>query len=344
MTRLSDDLAYIADETRLLWDAFRDGNIFISGGTGFFGCWLLESFVWANRLFGLNARATVLTRNPKALQKRAAHLLHCPEIEFICGDVRDFAFPAGTYRHVIHAAATSAVETFNKEDPLRKFSTVIDGTRRMLDFALQAGAEKFLYTSSGAVYGPQPATTQYLDEDYGGAPDPLRVASAWGESKRAAELLCTCYADCYGLKTTIARCFSFSGPYLQLDVHYAFGNFVRDGMAGGPIRVNGDGSPVRSYLYAADLTVWLWTILVHGKSGRAYNVGSENGITIAELARKVGACFSPEVDVVIAGGEAGNASRYVPSTRLAREDLGLREKIGLREAILRTIAFYRAPC
>src|SRR3989338_4961828 len=100
-----------------------------------------------------------------------------------------------------------------------------------------------------------------LPEEYFGAPYPADVKSAWGESKRAAEFICGYYADRYGLEIKIARCFSFVGPYLPLDIHYAVGNFIRDALKGGPLRIKGDGTPVRAYLYAADLAVWLWTIL-----------------------------------------------------------------------------------
>ena len=229
---LTEDLEHILVQTLPLWEELRGNRLFITGGTGFFGCWLLESFAWACDRLNLNAEAVVLTRRPDAFTDKAPHLVGHPRICFCQGDLGTFAFPRGRFSHVIHAA-TSPTD----EEPLRMLDTIIAGTRRTLDFAVHCGASKFLLTSSGAVYGSQPPEVTLLSEDYSGAPDTMDPRSAYGEGKRVAEMLCAIYAGQTGLQTKIARCFAFVGPYLPLDAHFAVGNFIRDVLADGPIEV-----------------------------------------------------------------------------------------------------------
>jgi nucleoside-diphosphate-sugar epimerase len=333
---LADDLNFIIAQTRPSWEALRGQRLFLTGGTGFIGCWLLESFLWANEQLGLGASAVVLTRHPEAFAARAPHLASHPALSLHVGDVRSFDYPPGAFAGVIHAAHDSRPAA-----PLEVLDTLVEGTRHTLDFALHCGAQSFLLTSSGAVYGPQPPSVAQVSEDYPGAPDPTLPASVYGEGKRLAELLCALYAEQHGLAIKIARCFAFTGPYLPLEANFAVGNFVRDALAGGPIRVFGDGTPYRSYMYAADLAVWLWTLLTEGVPGRAYNVGAEEPISIGELAAEVVAQFGAALAVEVAGTPTPGApaARYVPSTARARDELGLRTVTGLREGLQKMIAW-----
>lgn len=339
---LSADLDHILEHTHDLWEELRGERIFITGGTGFFGCWLLESLVWANDHLKLNCQATVLSRSPEAFQRKVPHLAGHQAVSVIQGDVRTFAFPAGTFSHVIHAATESSAK-LNAENPLLMLDTIVEGTRHTLEFARLCRAQNFLLTSSGAVYGKQPAEITHIPEEYNGAPDPLDPRSAYGEGKRVAEHLCSLYADTY-LQPKIARCFAFVGPYLPLDIHFAVGNFIRDALNGGPIIVKGDGTPRRSYLYAADLAIWLWTIQLRGKLLRPYNVGGTHSISIGELAMNIASEFSARISVEIRGvcDSQKPVERYVPDTKRAQKELGLRETIPLKESIGKTKEWYCA--
>jgi dTDP-glucose 4,6-dehydratase len=327
---LAADLDFILERTRDLWEEVRGERIFITGGTGFFGRWLLESFCWINRRLSLGATVLVLSRTPRLAEDPAVH--------FHPGDVRSFDYPDGSFSHIIHAATSSAAQV----NPLEMFETIVQGTRRTLDFANERKCRKFLLTSSGAVYGVQPPEITHIPETFPGAPDTLNSGSVYGEGKRAAELLCGVYHQLYGIDTKIARCFAFAGPHLPLDAHFAIGNFVRDALAGGPITVNGDGTPYRSYLYAADLMIWLWTILFAGAACRPYNVGSDDGRDIKAIAETVARCIHPSAEIRIMKPPSDSTpSRYVPATGRALAELGLRTEITLEAAILRWVEFIR---
>jgi dTDP-glucose 4,6-dehydratase len=338
---LASDLDHILSHTKNLWEEVRGQRLFITGGTGFFGCWLLESFVWANDKLGLGSSVLVLTRNPEAFQRKVPHLADHLTVQFHRGDVRSFTFPEGHFSHIIHAAAETSLELC-KEDPLLVFDTIVEGTRRTLDLAVHCKASKILLTSSGAVYGKQSPEIEHLSEEYNGAPAPTDPSSVYGEGKRVGELLCSNYAKKYGMETKIARCFALVGPYLPLEQHFAIGNFIRDGLTGSPIYVNGDGTPYRSYLYAADLVIWLWHILFRGKSCRPYNVGSEKQIQIEALARFIASLFNPTREVKIRFPSNLNQppERYVPDTQRAHSEMGLKVYVDLGDAIKRTIIWY----
>jgi len=333
---LARDLQEIALRRDINWEALAGARLFITGGTGFFGTWLLESFAWANRYYELGATATVLSRDPVRFARRAPHLAGDPAITMWSGDVRTFTPPSGAFSHVIHAATETTSQ--GPSDPLRMVDTIVGGTRHALDFARVSGASRFLYVSSGAVYGRTRTEPALVSEDDRSSPLLSDANIDYDESKRMAETLCALYARQYGLAATIARCFTFAGPHLPMDGHFAIGNFIRDALAGGPIRVSGDGKAVRSYLYAADLAAWLWAILLRGEPGRPYNVGSEETVSIAELARLVAEVVPQNGGVEIGKQEtSGSILNYMaPSTARARAELGLSQQILLPEAIART--------
>jgi nucleoside-diphosphate-sugar epimerase len=339
---LTHDLDHVLAQTSGLWDALRGGRLFVTGGTGFFGCWLLETFLWANDHLGLEASAVVLTRDGGAFARKAPHLASHPAVTLHDGDVRTFELPDGRFSHVIHAATYSRAARDERERPLM-FDTIVGGTRRALELARRSGASRLLLTSSGAVYGRQPPELTHVTEDHAGGPDATDAGQVYAEAKRAAEMLCAVHADAH-LQPTIARCFTFVGPYLPLDVHFAVVSFIRDALRGGPIRVSGDGTPYRSYLYAADLAIWLWTILLRGTPMRPYNVGSAEALTIQELARAVAQTFGPDLEIEVAHQPiAGRrAERYVPDVTRAEAELGLRPIVSLADAVRRTVAWHTA--
>jgi dTDP-glucose 4,6-dehydratase len=332
------DLEYVLDHTRGLWEDLRGARLFVTGGTEFFGRWMLESFLKANDRLNLSAEAIVLTRDPHRFAESAPHIAGHTAITVHRGDIKSFDFPLTDCTHVLHMAT----EAFPGMPPSASFQTAVAGTERVLAFAAIRGARKLLLTSSGAVYGVQPPDCERISEDYVGAPRPEDVSAGYGHGKRTAEYLCSVAAAQTQLEVKIARCFAFVGPLLPLDSSYAIGNFIRDALFRDRIEVKGDGTARRSYLYAADLAVWLWTILINGDSGRPYNVGSQTELSISDLALLVARVVRPGIPVDVAEQAAAGAlpSRYVPSTARAALELGVRDRVLLDEAVLRTADWY----
>ncbi len=341
VTRLPEaDLKHILQHTESLWEGVRNKSLFITGGTGFFGKWLLESFVYINEQLKLNATITVLTRNPANFLERFPFYNDISSVKFVKGDVLDFEFPREDYQYIIHAA-TEADAALNSSQPLLMLDTITAGTRRVLEFARQKSVQAFLFTSSGAVYGKQPSEVTHIKENDSFPVDILNPSSAYAEGKRLAELYCSIYGKHYDLPVKIARCFAFVGPYLPLDKHFAIGNFILNAINHEGILIKGDGTPYRSYLYSSDLSIWLWTILLKGKINTPYNVGSDEDVSLRELAHVVKEMQpGTEVQILTPAEKNKPAERYVPNVEWAKRSLGLEVKINLKEAIAKTLSFY----
>jgi dTDP-glucose 4,6-dehydratase len=229
----------------------------------------------------------------------------------------------------------------NENDPIKMFDTVVNGTHHVLDFAAEKKPEKVLFLSSGAVYGQQPYEVEHVKEDWRGAPDCLDPKAAYAEGKRAAEMLCAIYGKQHGLYISTARIFALLGPYLSLDIHFAAGNFIRDAMQGKIVEVNGNGLPYRSYLYAADLTIWLWHLLQRGGKNQAYNVGSDESVSIKQLAALTAQTLAAGEYKILGANDGGwNLGRYVPDTSLITHELGLQKTVSLEESIRRTALWH----
>lgn len=315
-------------------------HIFLTGGTGFFGKALLRHWAQQETTGQLMPQVTLLSRDPERFCIQYPQLAAHPWLHFAQGDICNAnSLPHGiAFTHILHAATDSTVGP--QLSPLQRYEQIVNGTRNVLDLAVSCGAQRFLLISSGAVYGTQPVHLERTPEDWYGMPDPLNTANAYGVAKRMAEHLCALYTQAHGLHTAVARCFAFVGPDLPLDVHFAIGNFIRDALQAECISVQGDGSPLRSYMEQSDLAVWLLELLCRGSGGHAYNVGSPEAISIADLAHLVRDTLAPRKPVHILGERRDNGLRslYVPSIDKAANELGLKITVPLTEAIRKTAA------
>lgn len=303
-------------------------NVFLTGATGFIGYWLLVAIHCLNQ-DGANIRVRALSRDPDRFLALHPEFRGMAWLSWTRGDVRSYAIPPERFDAVIHGAADTSPSAAANADELR--DSIIGGTLKVLDHAIASGAERILFLSSGTVYGEQPADLARMAEHHPFGELPVGVkADGYLDGKRTMEALAFAASD--RIVPVVARCFAFIG--YGLPVHLAVGQFIRDAKENAAIAVNGDGLPVRSFLYAADLAVWLLALLVRGAAKQAYNVGSPDGMSLADTAAVVQRVLAPGKQVLIKG-TAGPSPRlrYVPDVSKAEQELGLRVWTSFPDAV-----------
>lgn len=312
--------------------ALQGQHLLLTGSTGFFGKWLLALIDLLNR-DGADIHVSAISRDPQRFVSGYPEYASAAWLTWIAADVQrlEALVLARPVDWVLHGATDTLGGA--QADPLKLFDTIVQGARQTLDCAVRMGAKRVLFTGSGAQYGTIEAD-QPVSEQARTACDSASASSVYAEAKRAQETLATLYAARHGLEVILTRCFAFSGPGLALDAHFAIGNFVRDALWRDELVLQSSGRAVRGYLHGADLAGWLLTLLVKGETGGVYNVGSDQGLTIAELAHRVVACVAPGKAVRILGNDSPGQPRsyYVPDVQKAR-GLGLDVWTSLDESI-----------
>jgi dTDP-glucose 4,6-dehydratase len=299
----------------------------------------MERYVRVNQRLGLGARVVLLTRRPQEFAAAAPAIVSDTSVTLLGRDVRELTPADGPFTHAVHGAA-SADAAWNRSDPGEALDILTRGTERVLAACGPTACGRVLLLSSGAVYAQPARSGEPVTEDMPLGPLWPQETSAYHAGKRLAERAAMAWADETGRSLTVARLFAFVGPGLPLKGHFAIGNFLSDALRGRNVVVRGTGEAVRSYLYAEDMAAWLWTMLLDDRAGaRVCNVGSERGLALADVARVVAAAVDPPVGVSILGKPVpgGGGDWYVPSTRRAREELGLSEWTSLEEAVRRTL-------
>ena len=341
---IADDCHRVLGEDTTGLDALREGVLLVTGGTGFMGTWLAEMAACLNDRHQFGLRVLLLSDKASKLGSRAPHLARRKDIEIIRQNVLDIAEIRDDVNWIIHAAADPDSRA-HATDPLGTLRTIVRGTDAVLHAANRLGnLNRILHVSSGLVYGHQPPELPTLPEGFVGSLDCASPGQAYAEGKRAAETICASYRTQMRLPIVTVRPFAFLGPYQLLDRPWAANSFVRDGLRGGPIRIQGDGQSVRSYMYPADMALWLLTILANGRSGATYNVGSPHGIPLLELAKKIVALAPQPVEIVTRtlGLNAPSSNRLVPDTTLAQQSLGLNIKTDLDATIRLALHWFRS--
>lgn len=320
----------------------RGARIFICGGTGFLATWLLELIAVLNEAYRFDIRATAYSRNTADFPRRVPHLGTKPWLTLQRGDIRYIAEIPPDTDYIIHAAALTDRRLF-ASCPTAVAETNALGTLRLLQASQRLeNLKNFLLMSSGLTAGAQPWDMPTIDERFSGPQGPIDANSVYSESKRFAETIAQTFISETKLPVTIARPFAFVGPYQSLELPWAVTDFIRDSFKGGPIRIMGDGTTVRSIMYASDFAFWTLAVLARGRIRDAYNIGSPVPVDLAALARLITQHFSPVPEIHMNVGQTGHGrSRLVPSVKKATDELGLTLNVQLGDAIQRTIQWNR---
>jgi nucleoside-diphosphate-sugar epimerase len=307
----------------------KNKSVFITGGTGFFGYWLLKLFsVLQSEGFGIDL--TLLSRDPDTFLIKNPEYRNAGWLHWIKGDVRSYPFPEQQFDFFIHGAANTTPAVFEK--PAIVFEEILLGTKHVLEHAIMSSAQRVMIISSGAVYGEVPREVHLIAEDVLTAPETNKFENAYGEAKRASEMLAYCYAKEHQLEIITARCFAFAG--FGIGPHLVLNFFIQQAIKEDELSIKSNGLARRSFLHGRDLAIWLLKLLANGKNGEIYNVGSDKAYTIKELAELVRDLISPSKAVRVLGSvKQEQRINYIPSVEKAKS-LGLDVWTSLEESIL----------
>jgi UDP-glucuronate decarboxylase len=327
------------------WQQFQKKRFLISGANGFVPAYMIETLLYLNEVSNANIRVVGLVRNRERAMERFAHLASREDLTLTVQDVRQpYAGPSG-FDYVVHAASQASPKYYST-DPAGTFETNVLGTLQMLQVARTEQSEGFLFFSSGEVYGQIENPTIGISESWFGPLDPMNIRSCYGEGKRAGEALCATWHAQFGIPAKVVRLSHTYGPGMRFDDGRVFADFVADIVAGRNIVMKSDGSARRPFCYLADATIAFFSVLLQGRVGEAYNVGSDHEISILELAETLCRLFPGR------GCQVERRDRTSGDPYLARRQpaghfdlskirsLGWEPKIDICEGFRRTVESY----
>ena len=334
------DLDRILDCSRRDMLSLKGCSLFLTGCTAFIGKWLMESLLWANQQLTLGLRLTVLTRSPTSFLDAMPHLAAHKSLSLVQGSILCLPGP-DIPRCDLAIHGVNLPNDARTSWPARHMLTVVSGTEALMNMAARKGCRHILLLSSGAVYGSPLSQKTPFAED--ALPVDLHEPAVYGNTKRFVESYARAKGQELGIAISIARCFAFIGAYMPLNERNAMSSFLLHALRRQPITIQGDGTPLRSFLSGRDLSIWLLAMLSRG-NGRVYNVGSRHVFPLRKWAQKVLTCAELPEDFLVVQGKAlrGNAPDvYVPDTSLARNALQLAETASPEENIMTTLNWFR---
>lgn len=260
-------------------------RILITGATGLIGSFMTDLLLYANEKKRTDIAVSVLARDEKQVKERFASHIGDANFHTVIQDVTEPLKLSHPFDYILHAAGDGFPSAF-RVHPVETMTPALFGTYHLLQYAREWRAEKFLYVSSGEVYGKMPDTNHAFVEEDCGYLDSMAVRSCYPAAKRCGETLCASFGQQHHVPVTVVRPSHVYGPCASIRDNRATAQFLNAAAAGKTITLNSPGRQMRSYTYVADSVTGIFTVLLNGLNGEAYNIANKDSkTTIAEFAR-----------------------------------------------------------
>ncbi len=354
---LDTDLGLVLDQLREELREMRGSRLLVTGGAGFLGYYLVYTALRWNKDVAPaeKIQITVWDNFFRGVPAWLEDLSGQPNLELEQRDLtKPLRGPVGSFDFIMHAAGIAS-PTYYRQHPIETMDANVGGLRSLLNYALKRARASepvrgLLFFSSSEIYGDPPPEMIPTPEDYRGNVSCTGPRACYDESKRYGETLCVNFARHHGIPVKVARPFNNYGPGLKISDRRVIPDFARDVLAGRNIVMLSDGSPTRTFCYAADAVVGYYKVLIRGRPGEAYNIGTDGPeISMAELAERVVAeardLFGYGGSVVRAESKEAdyltdNPLRRRPSIRKARWELDYDPRVGIDEGLRRSLIWY----
>lgn len=338
---LQEDLEVIADSS-LSFDKLKNSAVLVTGATGLVGVSLVRALLCINRKHHRNIRILAMIRNQEKAEKIYGDLLKREELKLIIGDINQKIRIEERVDYIIHCASVTASKMMVSQ-PVETLITSIEGTKNLLDLAAEKKVQSFVYVSSMEMYGTFEKADHEITEKDLGYIDPLKIRSNYPESKRLCENMCIAYMAEYNVPVKIARLAQTFGAGILPGENRVFAQFARSAMNGEDIVLHTKGLSEGNYCYTRDAVLGLFTILLEGENGEAYNVANpDSHTTIADMAQMVCEKIGDGKMKVVFDIPESNTYGYAADTKMKLNSdklqlLGWKPEIGLEEAYRRLI-------
>lgn len=281
MTAYEHDILQVF-QADLPWEKLSGSHILVTGATGLIGGCLVETLMMnPHRDYQVYASG----RNEQRARARFQAFARDDAFHFIPYDVQQPLQSQQSFDYIIHAASPASPNFFAQK-PVEVIKSNIDGVANLMEYGLQHGMKRFLYVSSGEIYGE--GDGRVFTEDYSGYVDCTKPRSCYPSSKRAAETLCAAYAVEYGADVVIARPCHTYGPHFTEQDNRVYAQFIRNVLRGEDIVMKSTGEQFRSWCYVVDAVSALLHILLKGACGEAYNIAdAQSNVSIRTLAEAI---------------------------------------------------------